>query len=111
MPTTTGLLSRNVYAVITVVLFVCLCVNGGLFLFYSSDHDRRVGLFFFIVLTPLFVLFTVLSVRRGRPAATAEEVPCPNCGYNLRGLKEARCPECGCEYTIEQLVTADRHGG
>lgn len=22
-------------------------------------------------------------------------VPCPGCGYNLRGLREPRCPECG----------------
>jgi len=30
------------------------------------------------------------------PAFLAErDVPCPSCGYNLRDLKEARCPECG----------------
>jgi primosomal protein N' len=23
------------------------------------------------------------------------EAPCPYCGYSLRGLKAARCPECG----------------
>jgi hypothetical protein len=29
---------------------------------------------------------------------------CPRCGYNLRGLREARCPECGTEYTLEELL-------
>lgn len=24
-----------------------------------------------------------------------QDVPCPGCGYNLRGLKGAECPECG----------------
>jgi hypothetical protein len=23
------------------------------------------------------------------------DIPCPTCGYNLRGLKQASCPECG----------------
>lgn len=31
-------------------------------------------------------------------------VPCPQCGYDLRGLSEARCPECGTRFTLEQLV-------
>ena len=27
---------------------------------------------------------------------TSEDVPCLNCGYNLRGLEEdGQCPECG----------------
>lgn len=25
----------------------------------------------------------------------SEDVPCPHCSYNLRGLVEPRCPECG----------------
>src|SRR5438874_11216010 len=23
---------------------------------------------------------------------------CESCGYNLRGLQQCRCPECGCEF-------------
>ncbi len=33
-------------------------------------------------------------------------VACPTCGYNLTGLSEARCPECGSRFTIDQLVAA-----
>ena len=29
------------------------------------------------------------------PTATALDIYCPNCGYNLRGLPSPRCPECG----------------
>lgn len=31
-------------------------------------------------------------------------LPCPKCGYNLTGLREARCPECGATYTLDELV-------
>ena len=32
---------------------------------------------------------------------------CPNCGYNLTGLHQARCPECGTEYTLDGLFAAN----
>jgi uncharacterized membrane protein YfcA len=31
---------------------------------------------------------------------------CPACGYNLTGLREARCPECGAEFTLDALYAA-----
>jgi len=31
---------------------------------------------------------------------------CPQCGYNMRGLREARCPECGTQYTLNELLAA-----
>jgi len=33
-------------------------------------------------------------------------VTCPACGYNLTGLREAKCPECGAQYTVDQLVAS-----
>jgi peptidoglycan/LPS O-acetylase OafA/YrhL len=58
-----------------------------------------------------WVLSTVL-VWRETPAErlarlTAHGMPviaCPLCGYNLAGLTEARCPECGASFTLEQVV-------
>jgi hypothetical protein len=41
-------------------------------------------------------------VRSGGKGA----IVCPTCGYNLTGLKEARCPECGAIFTIDELVAA-----
>ncbi|MCH9033356.1 MAG: hypothetical protein IID42_02485 [Planctomycetes bacterium] len=29
--------------------------------------------------------------------------PCPKCGYDLKGLAMARCPECGTEFTLDEL--------
>lgn len=33
-------------------------------------------------------------------------LPCPSCGYNLSGLRESRCPECGAQFTLDQLFGA-----
>lgn len=30
-------------------------------------------------------------------------IPCPKCGYDLKGLAMARCPECGTEFTLDEL--------
>jgi hypothetical protein len=36
-------------------------------------------------------------------AAQREDLACPLCGYNLRGLSEPRCPECGCRFRWADL--------
>ncbi len=33
-----------------------------------------------------------------------DRLRCPNCGYCLAGLNQARCPECGSVYTLEELL-------
>jgi len=61
----------------------------------------------------LWVLATVL-IWRESPKERAERlarggvdaVSCPVCGYNMTGLKEARCPECGAQFTLDQLLAA-----
>ena len=35
-----------------------------------------------------------------------DAIACPTCGYNLTGLREARCPECGSQFTLDQLYAA-----
>ena len=45
--------------------------------------------------------------RAGRLAAMGvEALPCPSCGYNLSGLRESKCPECGAAFTLDQLYAA-----
>lgn len=36
------------------------------------------------------------------------ELCCPRCGYNLRGLPQPRCPECGLTFSWTKLITAAR---
>jgi hypothetical protein len=35
-------------------------------------------------------------------------VPCPECGYDLRGAAEGRCPECGFAYDHEAVASVYR---
>jgi len=37
-------------------------------------------------------------------------VPCPLCGYNLRGLLSARCPECGRDLELRVGLAEPRQG-
>jgi hypothetical protein len=32
------------------------------------------------------------------------KVACPSCGYDLRGQRECRCPECGRQFTVGELT-------
>ena len=36
----------------------------------------------------------------------AHSIVCPVCGYDMGSVRAARCPECGAEFTIGQLVAA-----
>lgn len=33
-------------------------------------------------------------------------IHCPSCGYSLIGLRELRCPECGVEFVLDELIRA-----
>lgn len=38
------------------------------------------------------------------PAVPGEALPCWTCGYDLRGQCECRCPECGTQYKVGELI-------
>jgi len=42
--------------------------------------------------------------RADRLQRLGASVVCPLCGYNLAGLREVRCPECGGSFTLDQLA-------
>jgi hypothetical protein len=64
----------------------------------------------------VLILTWVVALRRsgprGRASRNAEDglldVLCPACGYRMVGLRESRCPECGAEYTLDELLTRQR---
>src|SRR5439155_25446129 len=40
--------------------------------------------------------------------AIAHDVPCPLCDYNLRGLADPRCPECGSRFDWAEVTDPER---
>ena len=76
----------------------------------SSGFSTFVGGILAIV---LWLIATVLiwretpAERAQRLAASpASAISCPNCGYNLTGLTESRCPECGSQFTLNELLAS-----
>ena len=66
------------------------------------------GVFLLVLLTGGLALFVVFLIwrdgyGRGWRAARATPPKCLRCGYNLSGLTQCRCPECGTEYRIDDL--------
>lgn len=55
----------------------------------------------------LSMILTAVVVSTKMPAVFDEELPghCPTCGYNLRGARSDRCPECG-HRASDQIRTA-----
>src|SRR5438034_2766364 len=41
-------------------------------------------------------------------ATLSGDIECPLCGYNLRGLSDARCPECGHQFCWANLIDPER---
>ena len=44
------------------------------------------------------------SVRKRVSGEVPISLDCPECGYSMVGLTSSRCPECGREYTLDELV-------
>lgn len=82
----------------------------------SGIHELTFVLFFgtiFAVVAwlPLTVLLwrETAAERADRIRQSAGDVVfCPTCGYNMTGLYEPRCPECGGRFTLNQLYAAQQ---
>jgi hypothetical protein len=65
------------------------------------------------IVAPLLWVVATIFIWRESPDESASRlagseggVVCPTCGYNLTGLKATRCPECGTEFTLDQLLAS-----
>lgn len=66
------------------------------------------GVVLLVLMTAGLTLFVVFLIWRhgyirGWRKARDKAPMCPQCGYNLSGLTQCRCPECGTEYRLEEL--------
>ena len=61
---------------------------------------------------PAICIFEKRWLRPGRPVLGSDgqvDVRCPGCGYLLVDLRDLRCPECGKQFTIDELILAQRY--
>jgi hypothetical protein len=74
--------------------------------------DVGFGAFMGGVIAVLFWLLGTVLIWRETTAERIERLRtrspdamvCPACGYNLTGLRQTTCPECGASFTIDQLA-------
>jgi hypothetical protein len=80
------------------------------------DEELLIGAIVLVGLAIAVLLWLPAMHRllRGKPVVGSDDlvlVHCPNCRYSLIGLRELRCPECGTEFTIDELIRAQRYDG
>lgn len=68
------------------VAAVCLWLAASILLWAETPDERRIRL----------------------QQDAGEALFCPRCAYNMKGLHEARCPECGSQYTLDRLFAAQK---
>lgn len=94
---------------------------GGLLLslligwaFAAASNEEELGIIIGGLVWFVLWLFGTAIVWRETKAERSQRLaamgisalPCPSCGYNLSGLRESRCPECGAQFTLDQLFGA-----
>jgi hypothetical protein len=80
----------------------------------AGSIDASLGFFVAGLLCVVCWLPTTVILWRETPRERVERlrqtasgtVFCPRCGYNMTGLAEARCPECGAKFTLDVLYSA-----
>ena len=80
----------------------------------NSWGDDEISIYCGITAVPLLWIVGTIFYWRETPAeraqrlarAGADTLTCPHCGYNLTGLREARCPECGAQFTLNDLLAS-----
>ena len=98
----------------TSVAAVCAGVVAAVAGSILAPASGSFGAFVGTVLAPLLWLVATVflwretAVERAKrlSASGQEAVVCVACGYNLTGLKGTRCPECGREYTLDELFAS-----
>jgi hypothetical protein len=87
-------------------------VIGNRFFGYG---DTAIGGIWLVAISVLiWIWLWAVRQRHRRRAVIGEDglaqVNCVECGYNMLGLREPRCPECGRLYTIGELIAAQQYG-
>jgi hypothetical protein len=102
--------SRTTWTFLTALLAAVVGVIISLIL--GGNSWDSFGIFLGSAAAPLLWLIATIFIWRETDSERgarlrdlgADMLVCPSCGYNLTGLHEARCPECGAQYTLNELL-------
>lgn len=56
------------------------------------------------LIATVFIWRDTRAERIARYSSDPKRLVCPACGYSMSELRSAQCPECGAQYTIQQLI-------
>jgi hypothetical protein len=101
-------LLTTIFAVLgiwTVTPLLCVIIDMTL----RWGQDFLIGGIILSAIAATVLLITVKIYRHSAGRAIVTDtgdtnVDCPKCGYSMVGLHESRCPECGEQYTIDELI-------
>ncbi len=92
-------------ALVPALLVYWLCATTG----HRADGAILAGICWAGVWTgTTTIIWRETRLEQAQPTRGSAEfrLLCPSCGYNLAGLHEARCPECGARYALYQLLAS-----
>jgi hypothetical protein len=58
------------------------------------------------MIATIFLWRETATERGQRVSGAHNAITCPTCGYNMTGLGESRCPECGSKFTLDELLAS-----
>jgi hypothetical protein len=102
---------RTILAALGAATVGCLA-GAATELLANNNMDASFAIFIGGILTIILWLVATVFIWRETTAERADRVKgasksaitCPTCGYNLTGLSESRCPECGSKFTLNELM-------
>jgi hypothetical protein len=95
----------NTVVIWVVVILLCILVDAA----FSGDEEFLITAVITGGIATTLAAWLRLYRRHagGRPLHDESgiiDLRCPGCDYRMVGLNEARCPECGQQYTLDELV-------
>lgn len=105
---------RVLETIVTTIVCAAVIVMPRFFI----DFGWQTAEFTFVFTSLGIVAFLMLTIVfwRDTPGERAARLRmqaggplgCPTCGYDMTGLHDARCPECGSVFTLDQLLVSRR---
>lgn len=94
----------TIWAIVTPAAFI---IEAAM----QRGEEFFIAAIIFLGIAASIAAIVLIMYNRFRAAPLARAIVhlsmnCPECGYSLMGLRVCRCPECGTEYTADELMQA-----